>query len=150
MGLQKIEIFQTLDWSSGIMHQQCIINLCICLFKGIFDLNLLASTMTILVLIHKMLCTTSTSPMSNQIKIDCKYYYHVSLQVSCLLSWFWQELSSSGDCSYFNIIFEASKVKSVFFKNLTSGSLIPYNSSHETILNNIELLKMDLKSCNLK
>ena len=54
LGLQKIKIFQALDWSIGIMHQQCIIDLCICLFKGIFDLNLLASTMTILILIHKM------------------------------------------------------------------------------------------------
>ena len=54
LGLQKIEIFQALDWSIEIMHQQCIINLCNCLFKGIFDLNLLASTMAILVLIHKM------------------------------------------------------------------------------------------------
>ena len=133
--LQNIKIFQALDWSIGIMHQQCIINLCICLFKGIFDLNLLASIMAILVLIHKMFTYYRYESMSNQTKIDCKYYYHVSLQVSCLLSWFWQKLSSSGDCSYFNIIFKASKVESVFSKNSTSGSLTPYNSSHEIILN---------------
>ena len=51
---KKIKIFQALDWSIGIMHHQCIIDLCICLFKGIFDLNLLASIRTILVLNHKM------------------------------------------------------------------------------------------------
>ena len=62
LGLQKIKIFQALDWSIRIMYHQCIIDFCICLFNDIFDLNFLASTMAILILIHKIFTNYKYEP----------------------------------------------------------------------------------------
>ena len=88
--------------------------------------------------------------MSNQTKtiaisIITLPYMHLSF----IMIWVKNNPLPSRDCSYFNIIFEVSKVESVFSKNSTSESLTPLEPLNGPALTGFGLNGPDQKSPSL-